>query len=71
MQASVHHADRMNRIDTTLTMLSMVLCPTQLIFAFCLTCEAVGYGGLIRYSIIGVSNAVLYAFIGFPLVTFA
>jgi len=67
--ASVHYTDPMNRLDMTLTVLSVVLCPTQLIFAFCLDCEAVGYGGLIMYSIIGVSNAVLYALIGFVLAT--
>lgn len=43
---------------------SMVLCPTQFLFAGCIDCEVIGTGGLIMYSIVGVLNAALYAAVG-------
>jgi hypothetical protein len=50
--------------NLALLAISVVLCPTQLLFAFCIDCEAVGWGGLFIYSIMGGLNVVLYAAIG-------
>jgi hypothetical protein len=57
----------MNGFDFTLVAISVILCPPQLLFASCIDCEAIGWGGFIMYSIIGGLNAVLYAVIGFTL----
>src|SRR5262249_18213792 len=46
------------------TTTSIILCPPQLLFTFCIDCEAIGWGGFIMYSMIGVLNAALYAVIG-------
>ncbi len=54
----------MNGLDFALMTVSVILCPTQLIFAFCIDCEVVGWNGFIMYSIIGVLNAVAYSVIG-------
>jgi hypothetical protein len=47
-----------------LWMISMILCPPQLLFVLCIDCEVIGMGGFIMYSIIGVLNAALYAILG-------
>ena len=58
----------MSGLDATLFIVSLILCPPQLIFAACIDCEVIGWSGLIMYSIIGVLNAALYAIIGLPFV---
>jgi len=54
----------MNRLDFAAMAISMILCPPQLLFAFCIDCEVIGWGGFTMYSIVGVLNAALYAAIG-------
>jgi hypothetical protein len=54
----------MNGFDFALVAISMVLCPPQLLFGFCIDCEVIGRAGFIMYSIIGGLNATLYALIG-------
>jgi len=54
-----------NGFDVALVAVSMILCPPQLLFSFCIDCEVIGWGGFIMYSIIGVLNAALYAMIGY------
>jgi len=48
-----------------ISLASLVVCPPQLLFGFCIDCEVTGWGGLIMYSIIGVLNVVIYSAIGF------
>jgi len=55
--------------DFGLLVVSLIVCPPQLIFVACLDCDAVGWNGLILYTIIGVLNALLYAIIGLLVVT--
>ena len=43
---------------------SLILCPPQLLFAFCIDCEVAGWAGFIQYAIIGFLNAALYAAVG-------
>lgn len=47
-----------------LTVILIIVCPTQLLFLLCIDCEVIGRGGLIMYSIVGVLNAALYSVIG-------
>jgi hypothetical protein len=54
----------MNGFDFARLTMSMLLCPPQLLFTFCIDCEVIGWDGFVLYSIIGVLNAVLYAAIG-------
>jgi len=54
-----------NGFDVVVVAVSMILCPPQFLFFFCIDCEAIGWGGFIMYSIIGVLNAALYAIIGY------
>lgn len=54
----------MNGLRLALVGLSVILCPPQLLFAACMDCEVIGWGGFIMYSIVGVLNATLYAAIG-------
>jgi hypothetical protein len=54
----------MNALRFAIIVISMILCPPQLLFAACIDCEVFGRGGFIMYSIIGVLNAALYAAIG-------
>jgi hypothetical protein len=54
----------MNGFRLALAVVSVILCPPQLLFGFCLDCEAIGWGGFVMYSIIGVLNMALYAVIG-------
>ena len=58
------YAKPMNGLRFAATAISLILCPPQLLFAACIDCEAIGRGGFIMYSIIGVLNAALYAAIG-------
>ena len=51
-------------LDSVLTLLSVIVCPPQLIFAFCIDCEVIGWNGFIQYAIIGVFNTALYAAVG-------
>jgi len=50
--------------EAAVVLVSVILCPPQLLFAACLDCEVIGWSGFILYSIIGVLNAGLYAAIG-------
>jgi len=54
----------MNGIDFALLATSMILCPPQLLFAFCIDCEVIGWNGFVMYSVIAVLNVVLYALVG-------
>ena len=54
----------MNGLGFALTFASMILCPPQLIVVLCIDCDALGWGGLVMYSVIGILNAALYAVIG-------
>jgi hypothetical protein len=54
----------MNTFDGTLTVISIVLCPSQLLFVTCIDCEVVGWGGFTMYLIVGVLNAALYSVVG-------
>ena len=54
----------MNGLESTAVTVSLILCPAQLLFTFCIDCEAIGWGGFIMHSIIGVLNALLYSVIG-------
>jgi hypothetical protein len=58
----------LNGFDSALILVSAILCPPQLLFAFCIDCEVGGWDGFIMYSIIGVLNAALYAIIALPFV---
>lgn len=59
----------MNRLDFAFVVISIVLCPPQLLFGFCIDCEVIGRAGFIMYSVIGVLNATLYALIGYIVVS--
>ena len=63
--ASYDYAKPMNGLRFATMIVSLILCPPQLLFAACIDCEVIGRGGFIMYSIIGALNAVLYAAIGF------
>ena len=54
----------MNGIRSAVAAISMILCPPQLLFTFCIDCEVDGWDGFIMYSIVGVLNAALYSVIG-------
>ena len=54
----------MNGFKSAVETVSLILCPPQLLFTFCIDCEVIGWGGFIMYSIIGVLNAALYSVIG-------
>jgi hypothetical protein len=54
----------MNGLHFALLATSVVLCPPQLLFAFCIDCEVIGWGGFIMYSIIAVLNVAIYAAVG-------
>ena len=54
----------MNGFDFALMTVSVILCPTQLIFVMCIDCEVIGWDGFILYSIIGGLNVALYALVG-------
>jgi hypothetical protein len=63
--ASYDYAKPMSGLGFATTVVSVILCPPQLLLAACIDCEVIGRGGFIMYSIIGVLNAALYAAIGF------
>jgi hypothetical protein len=50
--------------EAALGLVSLILCPPQLLFAACMDCEVIGWGGFIMYSIVGGLNAALYSVIG-------
>jgi hypothetical protein len=54
----------MNGLNSAVATLSMILCPPQLLFTFCIDCEVIGWDGFILYSIIGALNAALYSVVG-------
>jgi hypothetical protein len=54
----------MNGRDATAMLVSLILCPPQLLFAFCIDCEVIGWDGLVQYAIVGFFNAALYAVVG-------
>ena len=58
------YTEPMNGVRLAVATISMILCPPQLLFTFCIDCEVIGWGGFIMYSIIGVLNAALYSVIG-------
>ncbi len=43
----------MNGLESAVATASLILCPPQLLFTFCIDCEAIGRGGFIMYSIPG------------------
>jgi hypothetical protein len=51
-------------LDSALTLLSVIVCPPQFIFAFCIECEVIGRNGLVQYAIMGLFNTGLYAAVG-------
>jgi len=51
-------------LDSALTLLSVIVCPPQLIFAFCIDCEVIGWDGFVQYAVIGFFNTALYAAVG-------
>ena len=53
-----------NNLEVAAGLTSVVLCPPTLLFAACIDCEASGWGGFIKYLIVGGLNAALYAVIG-------
>ncbi len=59
----------MNGLRFAVWTVSMILCPPQLLFTFCIDCEVIGWDGFIMFSIIGVLNTALYALIGFIVVS--
>ena len=54
----------MNGRDLLAMVVSLILCPAQFFFAFCIDCEVIGWDGFIMYSIIGVLNMAIYAVAG-------
>jgi hypothetical protein len=63
--AALHDYSRpMTSFESTLILLSIVVCPPQLIFAFCMDCEVIGWGGLFQYAVVGFLNTALYAAVG-------
>jgi hypothetical protein len=40
-------------LDSALTLLSVIVCPPQLILAFCIDCEVIGWDGFVQYAVIG------------------
>jgi hypothetical protein len=59
----------MSSADATLALISVIFCPAQLLFTFCIDCEVNSWDGLIMYAIIGALNAGLYALIGLAVVS--
>ncbi len=51
-------------LDSALTLLSVIVCPPQLIFASCIDCEVIGWNGFVQYVIVGLLNTALYAAVG-------
>jgi len=63
--AALHdYAKPWTGFDSALMLLSVILCPPQLIFAFCIDCEVIGWNGFIQYAIFGFFNTALYAVVG-------
>jgi len=63
--AALHdYTKPMNGLSLALSILSMILCPAQMFFAFCIDCEVIGRDGFIMYSIIGILNMPIYAIFG-------
>jgi len=62
--ATYDYTKPMNGRDVTAILVSLIFCPPQLLFAWCIDCEVIGRDGLIQYAIIGFFNAALYAAIG-------
>jgi hypothetical protein len=54
----------MNGLRFAVWTVSMILCPPQLLFTFCIDCEVIGWDGFIMYSIIGALNMAIYAVVG-------
>jgi hypothetical protein len=62
--ASYDYTKPTNGFDLALMVVSAILCPAQLFFAFCIDCEVFGWDGFVMYSIIGVLNMAIYAVVG-------
>lgn len=43
---------------------SVIVCPPTLLFATCLDCEWIGWGGFVMFSIVAPLNTLLYAGLG-------
>jgi hypothetical protein len=56
----IFHWSEPTRLDTTVSILSVVLCPPSLLFAGCIDCEVGTGAGVFMYSASGVLNAVIY-----------
>ena len=67
--ALYNYAKPMSLREGILVLLSVLLCPTQLLFMFCIDCEVTGWDGFIMYAIIGTLNAGLYALLGLVVVS--
>ena len=57
--ASYDYTKPMNGLRFATTVVSLILCPPQLLFVACIDCEVIGRGGLIMYSIIGTLTAFI------------
>jgi len=69
LDAAFHdYTKPMNFAGDLIFLTSVILCPPQLLFGFCIDYEVIGLDGFTIYSIIGILNAALYALIGFILV---
>jgi hypothetical protein len=44
------YTEPMNGVRFAVATISMILCPPQLLFTFCIDCEVIGWGGFIMYS---------------------
>jgi hypothetical protein len=63
--AALHdHSKPWTGLDSALTLLSVIVCPPQLILAFCIDCEVIGWDGFVQYAGIGFFNTALYAAVG-------
>jgi hypothetical protein len=61
MRRSMITPKETNSLDVALVVISVILCPSQLFFGYCMDCDVIGRGYFIMYSIIGILNAALYA----------
>ncbi|HXQ25102.1 MAG TPA: hypothetical protein VN822_01730 [Candidatus Acidoferrales bacterium] len=63
--SAVHdYTKPMSSVDLLVGIASFILCPPSLLFATCVDCEVIGWGGFYIFATIGMLNAALYAAIG-------
>jgi len=60
----IFHYTKPTKLDMVVGLISIVSCPPQLLFAWCIDCEVGTGAGVLMYSISGLLNAVLYGVIG-------